>query len=255
MQPPSNYLVPIVIEQTRRGERALRHLLPPPQGPHHLRRRADRRRRGQPGHRPAPLPRERGPGQGHPALHQLPGRVGLCRAWPCTTPCSTSSRMSAPSASGRPPAARGALLAGGQGQALRACPTPASSSTSPSSARARGQATDLEIEAREMLRIREILTSSWPQHTGQTLEKIDRDTDRDFIMNPPQSKEYGIIDEIIESLGGRRRSCRLSRPASRVTKDGGGGAPADLTLQQLTTAALSERTHEYGQVRRRAVTC
>ena len=61
-----------------------------------------------------------------------------------------------------------------------------------------GQATDIDIHAREILRIREITNKLMSKHTGQPLERIERDVERDFIMNAPQAKEYGIIDEIID---------------------------------------------------------
>ena len=60
-----------------------------------------------------------------------------------------------------------------------------------------GQATDVEIHAREILRIRERLNDIIRVHTGQTKEKIERDTDRDFIMTSAQSLEYGLIDQVI----------------------------------------------------------
>jgi ATP-dependent Clp protease protease subunit len=61
-----------------------------------------------------------------------------------------------------------------------------------------GQATDIDIHAREIIRIREITNKLMAKHTGQSLERIERDVERDFIMNAPQAKEYGIIDEIID---------------------------------------------------------
>jgi ATP-dependent Clp protease, protease subunit len=60
-----------------------------------------------------------------------------------------------------------------------------------------GQATDIDIHAREILRIRDIMNQIMAKHTGQKLEKIERDVERDFIMNAQQAKEYGIIDDII----------------------------------------------------------
>ena len=60
-----------------------------------------------------------------------------------------------------------------------------------------GQATDVDIHAKEILRIRERLNDIIRIHTGQTKEKIERDTDRDFIMTAQQSMEYGIIDQVI----------------------------------------------------------
>jgi ATP-dependent Clp protease protease subunit len=61
-----------------------------------------------------------------------------------------------------------------------------------------GQATDIDIHAREILRIREITNKLMSKHTAQPLERIERDVERDFIMNAQQAKEYGIIDEIID---------------------------------------------------------
>jgi ATP-dependent Clp protease protease subunit len=64
---------------------------------------------------------------------------------------------------------------------------------------AEGQSVDIEIQAREIIRMRRMLDEILAAHTGQDVEKIGRDTDRDFIMTATQAKEYGIIDEIIES--------------------------------------------------------
>jgi ATP-dependent Clp protease protease subunit len=61
-----------------------------------------------------------------------------------------------------------------------------------------GQATDIDIHAREILRIREITNNIIAKHTGQPLEQVERDVERDFIMNAEQAKEYGIVDEIID---------------------------------------------------------
>ncbi len=60
-----------------------------------------------------------------------------------------------------------------------------------------GQATDIDIQAREILRWRQIMNELLALHTGQAVEKIERDVDRDFIMNSSQAKDYGLIDEII----------------------------------------------------------
>jgi ATP-dependent Clp protease protease subunit len=62
-----------------------------------------------------------------------------------------------------------------------------------------GQATDIDIQAREILRMREELNRILLYHTGQTMEKIQRDTDRDFFMTAEQAKEYRIVDEVISS--------------------------------------------------------
>jgi len=61
-----------------------------------------------------------------------------------------------------------------------------------------GQASDVKIHAEEMLRLRDELDQILAFHTGQKIEKIEKDTDRDFFMSPQEAKEYGIIDEVIE---------------------------------------------------------
>jgi ATP-dependent Clp protease, protease subunit len=63
---------------------------------------------------------------------------------------------------------------------------------------AQGQATDIDIHAKEILRMRQELNIILAKHTGQTVEKIGQDSERDFFMGPEQAKEYGIIDEIVE---------------------------------------------------------
>ncbi|MBE9482070.1 MAG: ATP-dependent Clp protease proteolytic subunit [Chloroflexi bacterium] len=62
---------------------------------------------------------------------------------------------------------------------------------------AQGQAADIEIAAREIMRIQEIIRGIIAKHTGQPLEKIVHDTDRDFYLDPGQAVEYGIVDEIL----------------------------------------------------------
>jgi len=64
---------------------------------------------------------------------------------------------------------------------------------------AQGQATDIELAAKEILRMRSLLEELLAGHTGQTEEKIHRDTDRDFVMSAEEAKEYGIIDEVISA--------------------------------------------------------
>lgn len=61
-----------------------------------------------------------------------------------------------------------------------------------------GQATDIDIQSREILRMREIINKIFAKHTGQELSRIAKDVERDYIMNPEQALEYGIIDQIIE---------------------------------------------------------
>jgi len=60
-----------------------------------------------------------------------------------------------------------------------------------------GQASDIEIQAKEILRMRELLDRVIAHHTGQSIEKVSKDTDRDFIMSADEAKDYGIIDEVI----------------------------------------------------------
>lgn len=63
-----------------------------------------------------------------------------------------------------------------------------------------GQATDIEIHAREILRMKDTLNKILSDHTGQPYEKIQADTDRDFFMSGEEAKEYGIVDEVIHSI-------------------------------------------------------
>jgi len=62
---------------------------------------------------------------------------------------------------------------------------------------AQGQAADIEIAAREIMRLQDIIRNILVKHTGQPLEKVTHDTDRDFYLSPQQAVEYGIIDEIL----------------------------------------------------------
>jgi len=62
---------------------------------------------------------------------------------------------------------------------------------------AQGQAADIEIAAREIMRMQELIRGIISKHTGQSLEKITHDTDRDFYLNPQQAVEYGLVDEVL----------------------------------------------------------
>jgi len=64
---------------------------------------------------------------------------------------------------------------------------------------AQGQATDIELAAKEILRMRTLLDEILANHTGQPVERINKDTDRDFVMSAAEAKEYGIIDEVIDT--------------------------------------------------------
>ena len=69
-----------------------------------------------------------------------------------------------------------------------------------------GQATDVDIQAREILRLREELNRILVEHTGRDVEQIQRDTDRDFYMSGHQAQEYGMVDEVITSRALARAS-------------------------------------------------
>ena len=62
-----------------------------------------------------------------------------------------------------------------------------------------GQASDISIQAREILRLREKINELLSKHTGQSLEKIQKDTDRDYFMSAEEAKEYGLIDEVLHA--------------------------------------------------------
>ena len=64
---------------------------------------------------------------------------------------------------------------------------------------AQGQATDIEIQAREILRLRERLNGIMSMHTGQTLESIERDTERDFYLDAESAVKYGIVDQVLKT--------------------------------------------------------
>jgi ATP-dependent Clp protease protease subunit len=76
---------------------------------------------------------------------------------------------------------------------------------------AQGQARDIEIQARETIRLQRVLRGIIQSTTGQTMEKIEHDTDRDFWLNPPDAMEYGLIDEILD---------RPSKAATAVNEAG-----------------------------------
>ena len=66
---------------------------------------------------------------------------------------------------------------------------------------AQGQATDIEIQAQEILRIKKTLNEIMASNTGQSIKKIEKDTDRDYIMTPQEALEYGMIDKVITKEG------------------------------------------------------
>lgn len=85
---------------------------------------------------------------------------------------------------------------------------------------AQGQARDIEIQARETLRLQKVLREIIQKTTGQPIERIEHDTDRDFYMDPEQAKDYGIVDEILQRPGSGAVS------ASRLLANGTAAATA-----------------------------
>jgi len=89
------------------------------------------------------------------------------------------------------------LLSAGENKKRLALPNSRILIHQPSMGGLSGQATDIDIHAREILRMREITNELLAKHSSQKLEKVEKDVERDFIMNAQQAKEYGIIDDII----------------------------------------------------------
>jgi ATP-dependent Clp protease protease subunit len=70
---------------------------------------------------------------------------------------------------------------------------------------ARGTAADIEIHAEEILKLKQTLTKILARHTGRPEADVERDTDRDKFMDPRQAKEYGLVDEVVETLKGQQQ--------------------------------------------------
>lgn len=81
---------------------------------------------------------------------------------------------------------------------------------------AQGQATDIEIQTQEILRMKKLLNEILAKHTGQPLASIEKDTDRDYYMSAKQAMEYGLIDEVIESRKGKGVSRVKEKEVARV---------------------------------------
>jgi len=99
-------------------------------------------------------------------------------------------------------ASMGAFLLAGGASGKRYCLPNARTMIHQPSGGAQGQATDIDIQAKEILIIRERLNQLMAEHTGQPLETIERDTERDRFMNAEQSKEYGLIDDVVNNRVG-----------------------------------------------------
>ncbi|RLQ23114.1 ATP-dependent Clp endopeptidase proteolytic subunit ClpP [Seongchinamella sediminis] len=99
-------------------------------------------------------------------------------------------------------ASMGAFLLCGGAKGKRYCLPNARTMIHQPSGGAQGQATDIEIHAREILIIRKKLNELMAEHTGQPLEVIERDTERDRFMNAEDSRTYGLVDEVVTRRGG-----------------------------------------------------
>jgi ATP-dependent Clp protease protease subunit len=99
-------------------------------------------------------------------------------------------------------ASMGAFLLTGGAKGKRFCLPNARTMIHQPSGGAQGQATDIDIQAKEILIIRERLNRLMAEHTGQDLETIQADTERDNFMDAIQSKEYGLVDEVLDSRAG-----------------------------------------------------
>jgi len=105
-----------------------------------------------------------------------------------------------------------------------------------------GQATDIDIQAKEILRMREELNRILVHHTGQSMEKIQRDTDRDFFMTAEQAKEYRIVDAVISA-----------KPTTRPVPEGAvpAAAPEVLVLRQEPERRVQADRRSHGVSLRR----
>ena len=99
-------------------------------------------------------------------------------------------------------ASMGAFLLAGGAKGKRFCLPNARTMIHQPSGGAQGQATDIDIHAREILFLRERLNQLMADHTGQDIETIQRDTERDNFMSAEQSKEYGLVDAVVDSRSG-----------------------------------------------------
>ena len=125
-------------------------------------------------------------------------RAGRLRpGWPSTTRCSSSSRTSRPSASARRRRWRRSCWRRGPKESGFRLPNSRIVIHQPLMSGLAGQATDIDIAAREILRMRERINEILVLHTGQPVKRIQDDTERDYIMSADQGKEYGIIDDVI----------------------------------------------------------
>ena len=98
-------------------------------------------------------------------------------------------------------ASMGAFLLGGGAKGKRYCLPNARTMIHQPSGGAQGQASDIEIQAREILELRKRLNGLMAEHTGQPIDVIERDTERDRFMSAEESRDYGLVDEVITARG------------------------------------------------------
>ena len=189
-------LVPMVVEQTSRGERAFDIYSPPAQRAHRLPGDARGRPDRQPDRRPAPAPGVRGSRQGHLALHQLAGRLGLRRPRDLRHDAVHQARRADDlrrhrDVDGRAAAGR---RRGGQahGAAQREDPHPPGVAPASRARRRTSRSTP-----RRSSTSASAWTTSSPSTPGRTYDKVRTDTERDYFMSSEEAKEYGIIDRVI----------------------------------------------------------
>jgi len=84
---------------------------------------------------------------------------------------------------------------------------------------AQGQATDISIQAKEILRIKDHLNEILSHHTGQTVDRVAKDSDRDFFMSAMEAKSYGLVDEVVKSRKEIKGAEELTRKSSDDKKD------------------------------------
>jgi ATP-dependent Clp protease, protease subunit len=101
-----------------------------------------------------------------------------------------------------------------------------------------GQATDIQIHAQEILRMRQTLNEMLATHTGQPIARIERDTERDFFLSAQEAKEYGIIDDIIVTTSRDRRSA--PKHGRLELASAGGGKPEPLPEPEREAAKTSQ---------------
>ena len=204
MQPTAtaqSYLVPDRDRAVVPGGAGLRHVLPPAQGPHRHARPEINDASASLLMRPAAAPGGGGPRQGRLPLHQQPRGARSPRPSPSTTPCRSSGPTSRRSAWGwRRRAAPCCSAAGAAGKRF-ALPNSRVLIHQPHGG-AQGQSIDIENQAREIAFLRGRMEELLALHTGQPIERIARDTDRDYILGADDAVAYGLVDEVLAGPAG-----------------------------------------------------